>query len=224
MIGGDGIHPRVSCPQQVLGEFVGHLHRGDGDLDVDHVARVHPGNRGRADVVDPQRAVSAGGVQPGQDARSRGGPAGIGRHHGVRAGCRCAGGDVVGERQDPLVPQLPGALDKLALGARVVQPDVGHRTALLVGGLGGDPGPGVGLVHAANVEQPGQAHVRIGVDHHHQREQRRHPGFDQQWNVLDDHLVLGHRSDDLGTPTRDQRMHDFVELRALSVIAECPGG
>ena len=91
---------------------------------------------------------------------------------------------------------------------------------MLIFGLCRDAGPGIRGVHATNGDQPVQPHIRVGVHHHHQREQRSHLGFDQKRDVLDDHLIVGDRGDDLGTPRRDQRMHDRVEPGALLLIGE----
>ena len=42
------------------------------------------------------------------------------------------------------------------------------------------------------------------MDHYDQREQRRHPGLDEQRDVLDDHRVVSGRSDQFGPPAGDK--------------------
>jgi hypothetical protein len=76
--------------------------------------------------------------------------------------------------------------------ARVLQPDVGDGTTLVVARLRGDPGAGVFFRHAALVDQSPQAHVDVGVHHHHQREHRCHPAFHQQRNVFHHNGILGY--------------------------------
>ncbi len=103
---------------------------------------------------------------------------------------------------------------------RVVQPDVGNGAALLVGGLRGDPGAGVFLGHAAVLDQPSHPHFDVGVHDDHQREQRRHTGFHQQRDVLDDDGIVVHGGDELSAPLAHQRVNDPVELLARLVVAK----
>ena len=154
-------------------------------------------------MVDTDRPVPTGGVQSGHNASSLIGPRRIGRHDFARLRGGRPGSEVVRERQDPLIPEFAGLLHQTALGAGVVQPDIGDPASLFLSRLGSDPRPGIRLIHPTNADQPVQPHVRIGVHHHDQREQRGHLGFDQQRNVFDDHLILRHRCDDLGAPRCD---------------------
>ena len=70
------------------------------------------------------------------------------------------------------------------------------------------------------LHQPLQPLLRVRVHHRDEGEQRRHAAFDQQGDVFDDHLVLGHRGDDLGAPSRHQWVHDTVQRRAVVRVAE----
>ena len=133
---------------------------------------------------------------------------------------RLADLQVVREGQDPLVPERASLFDDGPWAARVVQPYVGDRAALLLGGLRGDAGAGVLLGESAVFDEPLHANLRVGVDDDDQREHRRHLGFDQQWDVLDDHRIVVGRRDELRPPVRHQRMHDAVQGGALLVVAE----
>ena len=139
---------------------------------------------------------------------------------------RCTGDltlrEVVGERQDAVVPHIVGPLDQILLRAGVVQPDVGDGTTLLVVGLRRDSRAGVLFGHTALLDQPSQPHLDVGVHDDHQREQRRHSGFHQQRNVFDDNGVVGHRRDDLRAALAYQRVNDPVEPLARLVVAEKP--
>ena len=119
-------------------QFIGGIQRGHGDLDVDDVACVHAVDGGGTDVIDPNRAVAAHGAKPGQDSVGLLRPGRVGGHQPVRVRGGRRGGDVMGERQDPLIPELAGPLHQFPFGTRVVQPDVGHPASLLVSGLRGD--------------------------------------------------------------------------------------
>ena len=78
------------------------------------------------------------------------GPAGVGRHEPARIRRRRADGNIVGERQDPLVPKPADPFDQLGFSAGVVQPNVGHAASLFVVRLGGDPGTVVNRDSMAN--------------------------------------------------------------------------
>jgi hypothetical protein len=127
--------------------------------------------------------------------------------------------NVVRERQHPLIPDVTGTFHQLTLRARIVKQYIGDRSSLLLGCLSGDPRAGVGLLHPA-LDQPLDPGLLIGVDDHHEREHRRHPGLDEQRDVLDHHRILGDGGDDLLTPARHQRVHDAVEELALVVVDE----
>ena len=125
------------------------------------------------------RASIPGGIEPGNDASGLIGPRRVGGNQPTGIVCRCAGGEVVGERQDPVVPEAAGAFGEFTLAAGVVEPDVGHAPPLLLGGLRGDAGPGVVLAESAVLDQPSHPDFGVGVDDDHQWKHRRHLGFHQ---------------------------------------------
>ena len=88
------------------------------------------------------------------------------------------------------MPQRARLFDQLPCAAGVVEPHIGDGATLLLGGLRRDPGPGVLLREASVLDQPFHPEVFVGVDDHHQREHRRHPGFHQKRDVLHDHGVF----------------------------------
>jgi hypothetical protein len=91
--------------------------------------------------------------------------------------------------------------------------------ALLLRRLRRNARPRVGLVHPP-LDQPLDPRLCVGGHHHDERERRRHPGFDEQRDVLDHDGVVGHGFDDLQPPLTDQRVHDGVQLGALFVVDE----
>ena len=125
--------------------------------------------------------------QPRQNPPSLSGPLRVGRHQAGRGlrGPACV--QVVGERLDTLVPQRAGLLGEFACAAGVVQPDIGDRAALLLGGLRSDARPRVLFAEAPVLDEALDPHLGVGMDDHHQREHRRHLRFDEQRDVLDDH-------------------------------------
>ena len=60
----------------------------------------------------------------------------------------------------------------------------------------------------------------VGVDDHHEREHRRHPGLDEQRDVLDDHRIVGHRGDDLLAPLPTSGCTMPFSVGALLVVDE----
>ena len=168
-------------------------------------------------------AVTARRLQPRQNPVGLVWPRRVG---GTRRGSGCAGVpvvQVVGERLDALVPQRAGLLHELARTTGIVQPDIGDRTTLILGGLGVDARPRVGLAEPAVFDEAPHARFDVGMDNHHQRKHRRHLRFHQQRDVLDDHrvsLVVARTFDQLRTPMRHKRMHDAVQRGALLVVTE----
>ena len=135
-----------------------------------------------------------------------------GTSRGGRDADGLAGADVVRERQyaadttrrarvRPVRPAVP----------ELSSQHIGNRAALFLGGLRGDPGAGVGLVHPALSTSRSTRTLHIGVHDDHQREHRRHTGLHQQRNVLDHNGILGDRRDDLRAALAHQGVHDPVE-------------
>ena len=121
------------------------------------------------------------------------------------------------------MPQSAGQPLEFVGAAVVLQPDVGDEFALLYRRLRRDPRPGVGLTETSIFDEPGDAHLFVGMHDDDQGEHRRHLRFDQQRNVLDDHWVLRGREgagDEFLASLAHQRMHDAVERLALLVVAE----
>lgn len=124
------------------------------------------------------------------------------------------------ERQDALIPQLSCLLDELPGAAGVVQPHIGDQPPLLFGGLHRDTGPGVVLAEPAVFDQPLDPHLGIGVHDDDQREHRRHLGFDEQRNVLDDHRILPRGGDQLRAPSSHQWVNDAVQGLPFLLVTE----
>ena len=106
-----------------------------------------------------------------------------------------------------------------ARAALVVEPHVGGGTALVVVGLGRDPGPGVGLGHprAAPAATPGSPRRRHDDD---EVVGRAEVLLDEQRHVVHDDRVGGCRRDQLGGPGAHERVGDPLEVARACGVAE----
>ena len=108
------------------------------------------------------------------------------RHEG-RGFRRRAGGtghQVVVEGHHPLKPQVINLGQELGPGPVVLQPHIGSRTALAIGGLGCDASPGIRLGQAPPDGEARHTSRFVGPDDHGEVISRGHALLDEQGHVV----------------------------------------
>ena len=115
IVGGDVRNARVADGGECVGDLVGDLKRGDGDLDVDHVLGLETGYGRGADVVDPQCLCAAGYLDALDDPLRLPRPFRVVRHQLPRRGDGPVVADVIRQRKHPLLPQVTRTLRQVVL-------------------------------------------------------------------------------------------------------------